>query len=285
MSTQAASVTVVQTESERLTQYLAALREEAWSTPSACALWEVRDVVAHLIDGANAYIDWITRGQQGNTAAPPGWPVPGSFTTASPAQLQQMEAAMAQSAVTLRERLGTELLDVFRTAWSRHNRLIANLHAHEWHTPCYNPLGIQPARALVNAAIFELAIHGWDIRSGLEPSARLSPEALAVMPDYFAECLGWFFRPGPRLPTPLRYRFAFTGTRNSQWDLVVAGDTACLEPAAEATPTNVTFCCEVETFALLLCGRRGLEVAVGARQVIPEGDMALVEAFKQWFQR
>ena len=284
MSTQAASVTVVQTESERLTQYLAALPEEAWSRPSACTLWEVRDVVAHLIDGANAYIDWITRGLQGDTSAPTGWPAPGTFTTASPVQRQQMEAAMAQSAVTLRERLGTALLDVFRTAWIQYNQLVANLKAHEWHTPCYYPLGLKPVRVLVNAAIFELAIHGWDIRSVLEPSARLSPEALAVMPDYFAECLGWFFRPGPRLPTPIRYRFACTGTLNSQWDMVVAGDTAYLESAAEATPANVTFCCEVETFTLLLCGRRGFEAAMGARQVISEGDMALVQAFKQWFQ-
>ena len=284
MAAQAASVTVVQTESERLAQYLATLPEEAWSMPSACALWEVRDVVAHLIDAANSYIDWITRGLQGDTSAPTGWPAPGTFTTASPAQRQQMETAVAQSTVALRERLGTELLDVFRTAWTRHNRIVANLKAHERHTPCYYPLGIQSVRVLVNAAIFELAIHGWDIRSCFELSARLSPEALAIMPDYFAECLGWFFRPGPRLPTPIRYRFAFTGTLNSQWDMVAAGDTACLEPAAAATPANVTFCCEVETFTLLLCGRRGLEAAMGARQVIPEGDMALVQAFKQWFQ-
>ena len=283
MSTQAARVTVVQTESERLAQYLTALPEEVWSTPSACALWAVRDVVAHLIDAANSYIDWITRGLQGDTSAPTGWPAPGTFTTASPAERQQMDAAIAQSTFALRERLGTALLDVFRTTWTRYNQLVANLQAHEWHTPCYYPLGIQPVRVLVNAAIFELAIHGWDIRSGLEPSARLSPEALAVMPDYFAECLEWFFRPGPRLPTPLRYRFVFTGTRNSQWDLVVAGDTACLEPAAEATPANVTFCCEVETFALLLCGRKGLEAAIRARQVISEGNMAVVQAFKQWF--
>src|SRR5437016_2467260 len=48
MATQAELVTVVQTESERLQQYLAALPQDAWTTPSACALWEIRDVVAHM---------------------------------------------------------------------------------------------------------------------------------------------------------------------------------------------------------------------------------------------
>ena len=49
MSTQAELIKVVQTESERLQQYLAALPADAWTKPSACARWEVRDVVAHLI--------------------------------------------------------------------------------------------------------------------------------------------------------------------------------------------------------------------------------------------
>ena len=38
MATQAELVTVVQTESERLQQYLAALSADAWTKPSACAL-------------------------------------------------------------------------------------------------------------------------------------------------------------------------------------------------------------------------------------------------------
>ena len=55
MATQAECVKVIQTESERLQQYLAALPEDAWSKPSACALWEIRDVVAHVSGVPNAY--------------------------------------------------------------------------------------------------------------------------------------------------------------------------------------------------------------------------------------
>jgi len=38
MSTQAELVKVIQTESERLKQYLTALPPDAWTKPSACAL-------------------------------------------------------------------------------------------------------------------------------------------------------------------------------------------------------------------------------------------------------
>jgi hypothetical protein len=58
--------------------------------------------------------------------------------------------------------------------------------------------------------------------------------------------------------------------------MVVAGDTTSLAPTAKATPANVTLWCEAETFAMLLCGRRGLAAALGARQVIAEGNMAVV---------
>jgi uncharacterized damage-inducible protein DinB len=74
MATQAELVTVIQTESERLKQYLTALPADAWMKPSACALWEIRDVVAHLITGIEAYTHHITRARQGDTSPPKGQP-------------------------------------------------------------------------------------------------------------------------------------------------------------------------------------------------------------------
>jgi len=65
MSTQAECVKVLQRECERLKQYLAALPQDVWTKPSACARWDVRDVVAHLIFAANYYTDCITRGLRG----------------------------------------------------------------------------------------------------------------------------------------------------------------------------------------------------------------------------
>jgi hypothetical protein len=49
MSTQAELVTVIQTEAGRRLQYLAALPQDAWAHPSACPLWDVRDVVVHSL--------------------------------------------------------------------------------------------------------------------------------------------------------------------------------------------------------------------------------------------
>ena len=284
MSTEAARVTVVQTEFERLQQYLAALPEAAWTTPSACALWAVRDVVAHLTRVANLYHDSITRGLQADTSTPAGRAEPNTFNTLSREQRKQSAMAAAQDNIAFGERVGTDLLAVFSHAWDQFTHLVAGVSPHAWDTPCYHPRSLLPVRALVHAGVFELAIHGWDIRSALEPSTHLAPEALAVMLDHFVACVHWCFLPDAKLPTPVRYRFALTGTLTSTWDIVVEGDTAHMAPTAEALPAHATFRCDGETFVLLLCGRVRLETAIGDRRVIPTGDEAWVRAFPTWFQ-
>jgi len=283
-ATQAELVTVVQTESERLQQYLAALPADAWTKPSACALWDIRDVVAHLSGIANGYRDRITRGLRGDTSPSAGFPAPDIFTTLSGEERRQRATAFAQGAIALRARLGNDLLAAFRHAWDPFPPFLATLTAHEWHQPCYHSCGLIPVDAVAHAGLFELAIHGWDIRSVLEPSTSFSSDTLAAMLDFFAACPHWFFLPTARLSPPIRYRFTFTGARSRPWDIVAEGDHAHIGPATAATSADVTFACERETFALVLCGRTGFDAALGDKRLIPTGDMAVAQAFKQWFQ-
>jgi len=285
MSTPAECAKVIQTEFERLQQYLTALPADAWTKPSACALWEVRDVVAHVSGVPTAYMDAITRGLQGDSSPSPGSPDQSRiFQTHSQEERQQYRRGLAQRPIANRERLGTDLVAVFSQGWDPFPPFIATLSADDWHTPCFQSFGIIPVHAGVHACVFELAIHSWDIRSALEPSASLAPDALPAMLDFFAVCPHWFFTPAARFSTPLRYRFVFPGALNGQWDIVVEGDTAHIGPAATATPANVTFSCELETFALMMSGRIGFDAALGDKRLIPTGDPAVVQAFKQWFQ-
>ena len=62
------------------------------------------------------------------------------------------------------------------------------------------------------------------------------------------------------------------------------GDQARMAPTTDTTPANVTFRCDGETFALIMCGRIGFDAALGDKRIIPTGDMAVAQAFKQWFQ-
>jgi len=175
-------------------------------------------------------------------------------------------------------------VSAFSHAWDPFPHFVATLSAEDWHKPCFHSFGIIPVYALVHGGVSELAIHSWDIRSALEPSVPLAPDVLAAMLDFFAACPHWFFIPDARLSTPIRYRFAFPGALSGQWDIVVEGDQAHIGPTDDATPAHVTFCCEVETFVLMMCGRMGFDAALGDKRIIPTGDTAAVQAFKQWFQ-
>ena len=55
-------IQLIKSESERLIKYLGSISADAWTLPSACGLWEVRDVAAHLVMVADLYGDTVLGG-------------------------------------------------------------------------------------------------------------------------------------------------------------------------------------------------------------------------------
>jgi uncharacterized protein (TIGR03083 family) len=212
-------------ETEHLAHYLHTLSADARRQPSACAGWEVRDVVAHLTGVAEAFTNLISRRVAGDASPPPGYPSTPATTPAAVAD------RIAQRTQAQRERLGDQLLTAFRARHEALTRLLTGLGADDWEKPCYHIAGPFPVRTFLDLRIVEQAIHGWDIRGGLNPSASLSPESLPIFLDVIPQlALKWVFRPSARLPTPVRYRFVLTGAVADERDIVVVGDTARMEP-------------------------------------------------------
>ena len=61
-------------EAERLAAYLGSLSPEGWSHPTACDLWQVGDLVGHLVWIGEFYVTFITRALAGDVTPPPGSP-------------------------------------------------------------------------------------------------------------------------------------------------------------------------------------------------------------------
>ena len=57
-------------------EYLGKLTPEQWELPSACAEWQVRDVVSHLIGGAERQAESMERGRGGDSNPPAGFVPP-----------------------------------------------------------------------------------------------------------------------------------------------------------------------------------------------------------------
>jgi len=272
------TVKLIIAESERLTQSLTTLPPEAWSTPSACECWEVRDVVAHLAIDTEVSTDVIARSVQGDASPPAGRQWSGPTTAAA------FAADTAQRVLARREHLGDHVLAHFLTANAQLNHLLASLGPADWDKPHYTPLGSAPLRHIPADWLVELVVHGWDIRSRLESDAPLSEASVPVVVEVsLGRACRWRFQPGPRLPTPIRYRVALTGVDPTAYDMVVAGDQATVEPAGTAV-AHVLLRCDPETCVLLMLGRLPLADALAQRRLMAEGAREQVSAFAQWFR-
>ena len=128
-------VKVAIAESERLKEYLSSLPPEAWNKPSACELWEVRDVVAHLAWVAEAYTERIHE-----SLSPKGQPAAGPISAVS------FAGGNAQRAISRREKLGDQVFSDFVKTNDQLNQLMATLGWQDWEKPHFHSsLGTEPA--------------------------------------------------------------------------------------------------------------------------------------------
>ena len=133
----------------------------------------------------------------------------------------------------------------------------------------------------------ELAIHGWDIRSGLKPAFHLSPESIMVLVQHTPRRLGRprraIFPLPPEFPGPVRFRWELRGAVVAAHDVIVEHGRCRMEPA-DASAVQVTFRGEAETFILMLYQRLPLTVATATGSLVVEGDGELTAAFDRWLQ-
>ena len=114
-------VELVQSEAERLQTYLQTLPHDAWIRPSACDLWTVADVVAHLDFVAEFWIDTISRGVQGDASSPE------DRTPGEAENFSSMDEYFAQRATARRETLGEQLLPTFSARCDQVKQFFAGL--------------------------------------------------------------------------------------------------------------------------------------------------------------
>jgi uncharacterized protein (TIGR03083 family) len=268
MDTRAHRIQMGQAAAEQLTQYLHTLSAEAWHHPSACAGWEVCDVVAHLALGATFYASTVARGVQGDTAPPAGAPLPG--------------VANPQRAIAYRERLGDQVLATFTGRTTHFYQLLQSLSPQDWEKPCYHPWGLRPVQALMTMRLLELAMHTWDIQSALAPTAALFPDSLPVFMERVPSLVSFLrVQPDARRLLPLRCHFTVTGVVPSQYAMRMTADQVRMEPDG-VTAADVTCHCDTETFVLLMYGRLTPQAAAAHGRLVVEGDRRLLTVGK-WF--
>ncbi len=183
-------------ELNRLHTFVRALPVSDWSRPSEAEGWSIGDVVTHLAlvmryqsqvlgtatsskpsGGLWKAVSDLTR-----TAGPTIGP---AFHAASSAVTKLMDKTMTRENVlsqfdagakTLRERLET----IAPADYSKYVTYFS---------------GTWPVSFFLADIVNELAIHGWDIESALDPQARLDDDARSVLPWFYWSGTPFMLRP------------------------------------------------------------------------------------------
>jgi uncharacterized protein (TIGR03083 family) len=282
MATLDTYVPIVQTEADSLAQFLDTLSADDWRRPSACDLWTIRDVVAHLIWAADFYTDTLSRGMRGDISRPEDRP-PGDAP--EPASMPEY---FNQHAIRMRDRLGAALMPTFRSSCRALSSVMLGLSPQQWDMPCaffHHRGGKQPAHAFLFLIIQELVIHGWDIRSRFDTTATLATASLPPLLERIPRRTGFARFPIDADRWPLvRYQFDLRAESARRYDLTVEGGKTRLEPAGNI-PAEVTLHCDPATFTLMMYKRLTLAPAVASGRLTVAGDAALAAALDQWLHQ
>ena len=271
MTTAQERAALVSSESARLLGYFRGLSASDWETQSACDAWTNADVVAHLITAVDNFSGSIERGLQGDSSPPEGMGPPGETDMAA------RMVANAGRAVAARESMGDTLVDTFAKNCERLDTLLAGMGPDDWEKPCYHAVTILTISRYLNLRLTEMVVHEWDVRSRLEPSAKLPdnvvPEVVDLLPGFV---VGRLFQPGSGIAEASRFRFNLTD--GGAHDIVAGGGELRME-ASTGGASDVTFTCDASTFALLAYGRYTVETAVDAGLLNIEGNRELAAQF------
>ena len=277
MTTPEQRVNILKAEAQRLEQYLTRLPDEAWNHPSTCGQWTVADVIAHLTSVAGDYASYIADAIRADGVIPESLP--------RRTNLRRDASAAAESTISLRKDLGSQLLAEFSKTKAALEQALDQVSPSGWDRLCYRSSGAEPVRNILDQFITEFAVHGWDVTFPFDPKVKLSPDCLAVMVERYPHRPRWW---DIELPTnhpalPVRFRFKMSDVFVPGTDFIILTENEkFMEVAGDSLP-EVNFRCNADTFVMIAYGRMRLESATSEGSLTFEGRREWAEVFIRSF--
>ena len=252
--------------------YLGELTSDQWELPSACSEWRVRDVVSHLIGGAERQAESMERGRRGDSNPPAGFSI---------LDAAELSAINAQRDIDRSIQLEGHSLESFDESYGKLHQEFDQYHGDSWNILAWHARrGAMPASAYVELRIQELAIHDYDIRSSFQSDAGLDPDSVPILLDMTPRWLRMCFRPSDRLSRPVVYRFN-VGYETYRMD--ATGDAFEME-AGDATQADLSLSASVEDYLLFTYGRLSAVDGITSGKLISIGDQIHLDQFEVWFK-
>ncbi len=143
---------------------------ENWKMPTAAGHWQVRDIVAHLVDTTEGYIRRFETTRGGDSAE-------------GIAPLSEMAHNADKFAQELRDIPREELLGRLHSAFDTAMTMFDEVGDQDWDSfmVVHAYMGPLPAFFYPIAQVMDYGVHGWDVREGLQMSHFLDPDAADIL--------------------------------------------------------------------------------------------------------
>jgi uncharacterized protein (TIGR03083 family) len=159
---------VLRGEAEAL--FAMASAADAWERPTACPLWQVRDIVGHLIDVTESYFTAFD-------ASVSGAPLP------APLGLPVMAERLDEGAQAYRSLSQADALERLEADFAKMTEIASALDPEEWggRIVTHKYMGPLPAFFYPIAQLMDYGVHGWDIRQGIGRAHSLAADTADLL--------------------------------------------------------------------------------------------------------
>ncbi len=144
---------------------------EGWKTPTACTEWEVRDVVGHMVDVTEAYLERWALAREAK-------PFPDALGVKDVMPKRADERAKSFRSISQKE-----LIARLKRASDQLFTIFDGLTAAEWTGEMIPHVYMGPVPAFIYPGfqLMDYSVHGWDIRAGFGRTTPLPPDEAGVL--------------------------------------------------------------------------------------------------------
>jgi uncharacterized protein (TIGR03083 family) len=236
----------------------------AWDAPSACRGWAVRDVAAHLAQGAER-APIVVRHALAGTAPPDLSPED---------RATRFRVMRVLSGPELAERFPRDIDAVFTLLEGADEAALSKVVT--------VPAGPHTLGQFATQRLSEAALHHWDVRAPRDSGAGLRPDAAALLLDYLLGRMARMVDHERARGLELTYGCELEGPGGGPVTLTVRDGTATANRGAPAA-ASATISLPVETWVRLVWGRLDLAEAITSGRVRIAGDRAQALALQALF--
>lgn len=240
-------------------------KPEAWHAPTACEGWEVRDVVAHIVDTIEGYFRAFDAAH-GKTEDKPAH------------GLAVMSKMVDEGATALREIPQAELMERLRTDFYKlRDEILMPLGPDEWtgFIVTHPYMGPVPAFFYAAGQLMDFGVHSWDIRQGTSRCHGLDGDAADLLVPFMLMTWQYTVKPGV-VDEPFTVGVRIGGHNGGDYRMSVTKDGMTYEQGEiESLPAYIEF--DSGSMVLTAFGRGNFGTI--------RGDFELAEKFLNLFFR